>query len=223
MTITVSYIVLSVLIVISFLLSNFLVLEEEEGGTAVYISPRKNYTSIIQPLVYLLVLAVTLLVLHDQSLTIKIVAVLMLVSTMYDIKFLIAPDFINVAILLTGLMSLFIDTMSLQLIFEHALHAMIIGVACIVFNYAVPSKAIGGGDIKLFIAMAFVLVPDLFYAFLIIYCFLPVIVLLPYCFIRGKSIVTFSFPAVPFLTLAFIITVLYGQTLISFYQGGFQL
>jgi leader peptidase (prepilin peptidase)/N-methyltransferase len=164
---------------------------------------------------------IELIINHDINLYIEkfsyIIIVLLFWISLMDIKYMIIPDILNITLALIGVI---IAICSLNFIVDKVL-GILIGFT-IFMLIAIFTNAMGGGDIKLMSALG------------LIYGLKGVLFITLFSFVIGAivSIILLSFkiknkkdkiPFGPFISLAAVLYIFYGELIIKWYLGMFEI
>ncbi|MER2114120.1 MAG: A24 family peptidase [Solibacillus isronensis] len=211
------YLAMALTFVVALVISNSVVLiHEEDGSVSTFFS--KQMTDIRWFVTTALILTATGFFLIDQPLIYFAIGMLLAITTIFDLKYLLAPDFMNGFIAIAGLFYTLITYKHLSSLSEALICCMILFLAWLAMHYLFDG-GIGGGDFKLLMALSFVLgINNLFIAVTVgIFSAMSMVLV---TLIRRQKLNEVTVPLVPFLLVGYIVAVKYGDKLIELYGGG---
>ncbi len=152
-----------------------------------------------------------------QSVIICVFFCIMISASFIDLDYKYVPNRFSVMICVLGLISIFAyPEISLS---SRILGALLVGGVMLAISY-LTKGGIGGGDIKLFFSAGFLLGFKLNLLSLALgYVFAGAYVIVPY--IRKKLPKNFEVPMVPFFSISFLLSALWGNKLIGWYLSLF--
>lgn len=204
-------------ILFTFLMMNCVVLVEEENlSVSTFFSIKfTDFRWVMSSLIMILIIVFAM---RNTDYIYIIIGLFISVIVIYDLKYLLAPDFMISIIAIINVSYLLVTERHLSALSEGLIICIVVFFAWLISAKLLGDK-IGGGDFKLIMGLSFLLgIDDLFLMFF--FMCMSVLAITPIALMKGKNLKTLEIPLVPFMLIGYIITVTYGDRILNWYLGG---
>lgn len=165
---------------------------------------------------FILTLTVTIFVYLENNIYLAVICSVLILVSIWDFKFKLVPD---TPIVIIGAFALVYLSTSIELppteMIQRILITFGIGVGLVLLSI-LSNSGIGGADLKLFIAISLLLTFDNFFLMFALTWLIGAIIEIPSYLITKKE----SFALVPYISIATLVTLMYGDLIIEWYTMG---